>query len=151
MHIVDKVMIGVMILSAVILFVCVFLSRRGKMINEDEYIKLGRKMRNRWLGSSLACLIVYYWCILISLLSTLIVLYLGCFENTGLTAIKGRMIIYSAFSLFTTVCPYVVNFLKLSKKYRSAFCIIEEQLLTQGDIGKAIIEGEKIISSAFED
>ncbi len=151
MHIVDITMIAVMLLAAVILVVCVLLSKRGKMTEEDAYIKLGRKMRNRWLGSSLACLIVYYWCVLISLLSTLIVLYLGCFEDTGLTAIKGRMILYSAFSLFTTVCPYVVNFLKLSKKYRAAFCVVEEQLLTQGNIGEAIIAGEKIISTAFDE
>lgn len=151
MHIVDKVMIGVMLLSVVILVVCILLSGRGKMANEDEITKLGRKLRNRWLGSSLACLIVYYWCVLISLLSTMIVLYLGCFEDTGLTAIKGRMILYSAFSLFTTVCPYVINFIKLSKKFRSAFCIVEEQLLTQGNVGSAIIAGEEIIATAFEE
>lgn len=151
MHIVDKTMVAVMILTVIIMASTILLSRRGKMSDENEYTKLGRKFRNNWLGSSLACLIVYYWCVLISLLSTMIVLYLGCFEDTGLAAIKGRIILYSVFSLFTTVCPYVVNFLKLSKKYRAAFCIIEEQLMKQGDIGKAIIEGEKIISTAFDD
>ncbi len=151
MHIVDIVMIAVICLTASIIALTVLLSCRWKMGDEDTIARLGRRLRNKWVGSCIAFLIVYYWCVLISILSTLIVLYLGCFEDATTTAIKGRLIMYSAFSLFTSVCPYVVNFQKISRKYRKAFCIIDAQLLQQQGIVEAINLGEEIISSAFDE
>ena len=152
MNVTDWVMIITLVLTVLILFLTVFISGRKHLVsNNDDLVEIAMKLRNTWLGSSIAFLIVHYWCVLISILSTLVVLYLGCFEDTTLVEIKARLILYSALSLFATICPYVVNFMKLSKKYRLAFCKIEEQLLNKNDIGKAIIEGEKIILSGFED
>lgn len=153
MNIVDIVMIVTLIMTFLIMVSTVYLSRRKKTPLEDvdNQIAIAVKLRNTWLGSSIAFLIAYYWFVLMSILSTLIVLYLGCFENTSLFEIKARLILYSAMSLFTTICPYVVNFLKISRKYRLAFCTLEEQLLMKNDLGNAIIEGEKIIVSAFDE
>jgi len=152
MNIVDIVMIVTLILTIFILVLTVFLAKRRCIISStDELLKITTKLRNTWLGSSIAFLIVHYWCILISILSTLVVLYLGCFEDTTLIGIKARLILYSVLSLFATICPYVVNFLKISKKYREAFIKIEAQLLISNDLGRAIVEGENIISSAFNE
>lgn len=146
------VMCVTLALTIVILFLTILLSKRKQVIStNDNLIKIANKLRNTWLGSSIAFLIAQYWCVLISILSTLIVLYLGCFEDTTLVVIKARLILYSALSLFATICPYVVNFSKWSKKYRLAFFELEKQLLSSNDLGKAIVEGEKIINEAFEE
>ena len=152
MKITDMVMCVTLALTIVILFLTILLSKRKQVIStNDNLIKIANKLRNTWLGSSIAFLIAQYWCVLISILSTLIVLYLGCFEDTTLVVIKARLILYSALSLFATICPYVVNFSKWSKKYRLAFFELEKQLLSSNDLGKAIVEGEKIINEAFEE
>ncbi len=152
MNIVDIVMIATLGLTVFILFFTIILAKRRCVISsEDNFKKIATKLRNTWLGSSIAFVIVHYWCILISILSTLVVLYLGCFENTTLNEIKARLILYSVLSLFATICPYVVNFLKISKKYREAYIKVEEKLLITSDLGKAIVEGENIISSAFDE
>lgn len=84
-----------------------------------------------------------------SILSTLIVLYIGCFEDTGITTIKARVILYSVLSLFTTIAPYVVNLLKLSKIYRKAFYVIETALLEKTSYAKAYKECEKNYQGRF--
>ena len=152
MKITDIVMCVTLALTIVILFLTILLSKRKRLVStDDDMIKLANKLRNNWLGSSIAFLIAQYWCVLISILSTLVVLYLGCFEDTTLVEIKARLILYSALSLFATICPYVVNFSKWSKKYRSAFYELEKQLLSSNDLGKAIAEGERIINQAFDE
>ena len=152
MKITDIVMCVTLALTIVILFLTILLSKRKRLVStDDDMIKLANKLRNNWLGSSIAFLIAQYWCVLISILSTLVVLYLGCFEDTTLVEIKARLILYSALSLFATICPYVVNFSKWSKKYRSAFYELEKQLLSSNGLGKAIVEGERIINQAFDE
>ncbi len=150
MKITDIVMCVTIALTIVILFLTILLSKRKHLVSTDEnMIKMANKLRNNWLASGIAFLIAQYWCVLISILSTLVVLYLGCFEDTTLVEIKARLILYSALSLFATICPYVVNFSKWSKKYRLAFYELEKQLLSSNDLGKAIVEGERIINQAF--
>ena len=80
MNITDIVMSVTLVLTIIILFSTILLAKRRRLIStNDDLIKIATKIRNTWLGCSIAFLIAHYWCILISILSTLVVLYLGCF------------------------------------------------------------------------
>lgn len=150
MLLVDWIMICTLLLTVVVVILTTIVSRRSyKRYGVNKKIEIEKaiavRLRNSWLSSSIILVIIYYSCILISILSTLIVLHLGCFENTKEFLIKARLILYSISSLFTTICPYVVNFQKLSKKYREAFMSIEEALLVSTSYSDAIKKGEDLI------
>ena len=159
---VDIIMLGSLILFVILLISMPALSWRpvrcyGVTNRRQEAEKtIAITLRNAWLFSSIAFKVVYYWCILNSILSTLIVLHLGCFDMASGSSlpeidIRGRLILYSAVSLFTTICPYVINFQKLSKKYRNAFNSIELSLLSNSPYCEAIKEGENQISVALDE
>ena len=120
-------------------------------IPETKVRVIAVKLRNMWLFSSIAFIIVYYWCVLYSILSTLIVVYLSCYSGDSIAESAPRIILLSTVSLFTTICPYVINLVKMSKKYRAAFYCVEKALINNSGINEAIIEGEDLISSAFDD
>ena len=148
---VDWIMAVSFMVSIVLLVYIAIVSRRNEKFYSDKATKLAVRQRNGYICSSAVFAFIHYWCILTSILSTLIVLYIGCFEDTNEQNIKVRMILYSALSLFTTICPYVVNLLKISRKYRKAFCIIETAILKDGDCGSALADCEKVIAEGFED
>ena len=115
-------------------------------------LKIAIKLRNAWLVSSIICLTVHYFCILYSILSTLIVLYLSCFEDATQSTIKARLILYSALSLFTNVLPYILNLKKLSTKYRQAYISILDPIhRCDTAFYTELINAEVEISHAFED
>jgi hypothetical protein len=156
MLLVDRIMIYTLLLTVVVVILTTIVSRRSYKkygINQKTEIDkaIAVRLRNSWLSSSIILVEIYYSCILISILSTLIVLHLGCFESTTDFAIKARLILYSISSLFTTICPYVVNFQKISNKYRQSFMLIEESLLASTSYGDAINKGEKLISEGLHE
>ena len=113
--------------------------------NCDEKRRYAIKKRNALIGISIVWISIYYWMILNSILTTLIVLYLSCYENMGNEVIRDRVFLYSAVSLFSSVCPYVVNMQEKADEYREAYRKIERALVTDGDVGEAIADGEDII------
>lgn len=148
---VDWIVVAAMALSIIILVGTNIDATRGKKYYPDNVDPMALRQRNCYLHSSIIFAFMHYWCILFSILSTLIVLYIGCYEETNLFSIKNRIILYSSLSLFTTICPYVVNLIKISRKYRLAFNIIEGALLGNGDYADALKKGEQLITDGFED
>ncbi len=135
---------------SIALWAYIFITSKRSMRYFGEGVsKLAVKQRNCFLRSSLTFQFIHYWCILTSILSTLIVLYIGCFEDTNEKSIKARMILYSALSLFTTIAPYAVQLLKISKKYREAYCVIQEALLDGDQYASAHKESETLIASGL--
>lgn len=148
---VDWIMVIATIGSFVLLAYIIIVSRRSGKYYDDKNAKLAIRQRNGYVCSSTVFAFIHYWCILMSILSTLMVLYIGCFEDVGEPNIKARMILYSALALFTNVCPFVVNLLKISRKYRQAFIIIEKALVENDKYGEALAECEKMIAGGFDD
>lgn len=148
---VDWFMLFVAIFSVVILIIITVGARMPKKIygNENKASIYAIKLRNSWLCSSIVCLFIHYWCILYSILLTLIVLYLSCFETTSQNEIKVRVVLYSALSLFTNVLPYVINLKKLSSKYRSAYMSILPMTIEDPTLAKVVATAEVEISQAF--
>ena len=137
---------------SIFLLVCILCkSVRPQALYGDSVTKLAVKQRNLILCSSLVFRFIHYWCILTSLFSTIIVVYIGCYEEIGEQSTITRIILYSALSLFTTIAPYVVNLLKLANKFREAYFIIEEALLKECKFGDSMIESEKLITDGLKD
>lgn len=105
------------------------------------------KIRNNWLRASVLCITIYYWCILCSIFSTLTVLHISCFEEAIDNVLKYRIIFLSILSIFTSICPYVVDLKQMSKVYRKAFRILDEEILKDGNLEEAITLGEQEIDS----
>lgn len=82
-------------------------------------------------------------------MTTLIVLYISCYENMQDVEMQVRVFAYSAISLFLSISPYVFNLLGLAKAYRKAFRVLDYAITTNGDIGNAMKEGEEIIDGGF--
>lgn len=151
MRLVDWIMAGEIIGSLLILAVITCVSRRPRNYYGKDADKLAVRQRNGYVCGAVVFAFIHYWYILTSILSTLIVLYIGVFEETGTTDIKARIVLYSVLSLFTTICPFVVNLLKISKKKREAFRIIEGELLKETKFGEALMRCESIIAEGFDD
>ncbi len=112
--------------------------------------KTAIRICNNWLRASLIFITVHYMCVLCSIFSTLIVLHISCFENTMENAVKFRIVFLSILAIFTNICPFVIDFKKMSKCYREAFIILDNAILTnitnKQDLANAITDGEKKIS-----
>ena len=150
---VDWVVVIVIIISFVVFGISLCLSRMPDTAfgtDNNERLKDAVKVRNNWIGSNIAFLFFHYWCILFSILATIIVLYLSCFEQSN-NDVKARIMIYSALSLFTSILPYVVKMEKISKKYRMAYVTLLKEILGNDSISKAIISGEKEINKGFDE
>lgn len=152
---IDHFMLAMVVFSIIILFVVTFVSRMSNKPyrKENRDIANAIKLRNSWLSSSIVCLFTHYWCILFSILLTLVVLYLSCFEDTNSNQIKVRLVLYSALSLFINILPYVINLKKISAKYRGAYLALVPSLnaLTCQPFANAIEKGEGEIDQAFTD
>jgi hypothetical protein len=127
-------------------------ARKPKKIcgSENREPIYANKLANRWLCSSTVCLFLYYWCILYSILLTLIVLHLSCFE-TSTDQIKARIALYSALSLFTNILPYVINLKKMSSKYRSAYMSLLPMTIEDSTLARVVVTAEINISQAFDE
>ena len=71
-------------------------------------------------------------------------------ENMELPEMQARIFFYSVISLFSSICPYIVNLQEVSKAYRKAYRILDEALLLNKDLTSAIIDGEKIIETVHK-
>lgn len=121
-------------------------------IKEEEDIKRKEAFEKRkiWIRSSIIWLSIYYWLILNSILTTLLVLYISCYENMGVNEMQARVFFYSVISLFSSICPYVVNLQEISKAYRKAYRVLDKALVLNENLAEALVEGEKIIYSAHK-
>lgn len=150
-----NIIIGFLLISIVLFLYIVISSGRYKTIEKDtdkgESIKAKAiKKRNNWLKGSIICIVFYYWCILCSIFSTLLVLHIGCYGNLDSPTDKTMVVLLSIVSIFTNVCPYIVDLKKMSKAYRKAFCIIDEAILKDEDLADAITQGENEITIVVE-
>ena len=151
MYYIDYIIIGFLGIS-IFLFLYVFItSGKYKEKGKDTNIReKAIKKRNSWLKSSIISIGFYYWCILCSIFSTLLVLHIGCYGDMQESYDKIRLVLLSVVSIFTNVCPYMIDLKKMSKAYRKAFCIIEEAILKNKGLVEAMAEGEQEISIVFE-
>ena len=146
--IVDIVMLSSIIISIVI-FCFIIIPRRTKKQYDSGISTIARKLRNSWLRYSLICIFMYFWCILFSILCTLLVLHISCFSTDFGPSVRARIIIYSIISIFTTICPYIVDLKALSKAYREAFRQLDTALLKNTSLEDAIEKGEELINEKF--
>ena len=108
------------------------------------------KRRNIWLKSSIIWLSLYYWVVLNSILTTLFVIYISCYEDMTKDEMRVRIFFYSSVSLFLAICPYIVNMMDVSKAYRKAYCLLDDAINSQGNIINAMKEGECLIAEAHK-
>lgn len=106
------------------------------------------KKRNIWIRTSIIWHSLYYWSTLNSILSTLIVLYISCYGNMQDNGMRIRVFVYSALSLFSSICPFVVNLGNVARAYRTAYNLVDKALSMDGNLGEAVSKGEDIITSA---
>lgn len=155
MNYINTIIIGFLIISIFLFLYVLISSGNYKKIEKDtdkcKNIKAKAiKKRNNWLKGSIICIGFYYWCILCSIFSTLLVLHIGCYGNMQDDADKIKLVLLSIVSIFTNVCPYIVDLKKMSKAYRKAFCVIDEAILKDKELSDAITKGENEITSVLE-
>lgn len=92
-------------------------------IHKVAYIR-----KSVWLKSNIIWMVVNFWMISSSFLSTIIIIYISV-EDVDAT----RIVFYSVMSLFVSIMGYVLNPLAMSRGYRKAY----------QEIDKAIFEYEK--------
>lgn len=147
LHVSDLFFIAGIILLFTLCSLVLVICERYPMQEDDTIKNSAIKRRNIWLRSSIIWLCVYYWLILNSILTTVVVLYISCYENMELPEMQVRIFFYSVISLFSSICPYIVNLQEVSKAYRRAYRILDEALVLNKDFTNAIIDGEKIIET----
>ena len=121
-----------------------------KIKTDDSLLKFAVVKRNTWIRASIIWISLYYWLVLNTILTTLIVLYISCYENMEEPGMKIRIFAYSAISLFSSVCPYIVNMLDVSKAYRRAFRILDNAILSGNNLKEAIRVGEETIDNSHK-
>lgn len=151
MDYINVIIIGFLVISILLFLFVLISSGHYKERDKDKGIRYKAiKKRNNWLKSSIISIGFYYWCILCSIFSTLIVLHIGCYGNMQNPDDKIKLVLLSIVSIFTNVCPYIIDLKKMSKAYRKAFCIIEEAILKDKGLEDAITKGEEEISIVFD-
>lgn len=115
--------------------------------DQREYIELAVNKRNIWIRSSIVWFVIDNWLSLNSILTTILVLYLSCFNQNEATA-KQKIFFYSSISLFCAICPYVLKTKNNSMAYRDAYREVASAILGGSDLKSAIIRGEDIIKKA---
>lgn len=114
-----------------IYFYCIFWRGLGGVIWHKKEYDLGFPddfrfyivKRNAYLRSSIIWMSMYYWLYLVSILSTIIVIYLS-----SLRMLYGKIFFYSVVSLFFIFAELVLQPKKISYGYRKAFMIIDKEL-----------------------
>ncbi len=139
--------IGIVILMLAVIGILLICGKQDEK-RQVEMVRLAIIRRNIWLKTSIIWMCLYYWLVLNSILTTLIVLYVSCYEDMNLRDMKVRVFAYSAISLFSSICPYIVNMLNVSLAYRSAYRLIDDAILSNENIVKMMQEGENIIADA---
>lgn len=113
-------------------------------------------LKSIWLVSTIVWMLVGFWMISSSLLSTLIVIYISSDISNGVDT--NRIIFYSIASLFVSVMYYALAPMAMSRGYRKAYQEINTAILKYECIEKdgkalaeAIIKGEECIEKySFE-
>ena len=149
MHVADEMFLGGIVLMVAFCLLSLALCGKRKSDTKDENKKVAITKRNVWIKSSIIFSALYYWTVLSSIMTTLIVLYISCYENMDDAGMRERVFLYSAISLMLSIIPYVVNLLGLSKAYRKAFLIMEKAITSNEKIEEAIKNGEEIIDDSF--
>ncbi len=111
----------------------------------------GYSLKNVWLRSAIIWMLVAYWMISSSLLSTMIVIYISSDKDNNIDT--NRIIFYSIASLFVSVMYYSLNPMSISRGYRKAFHDINRAILmteNQNDereklLTDSIVRGEEYI------
>lgn len=150
-----------LMLFIVCLDVCLLMSLFiGNKEKEKESIDgvIGQSfyLKSIWLVSTIVWMLVGFWMISSSLLSTLIVIYISSDVSNGVDT--NRIIFYSIASLFVSVMNYALAPMAMSKGYRKAYQEINTAILKYECIEKdkkvlaeAIIKGEEYIEKySFE-
>ncbi len=151
MDYINIIIIGFLVISISLFLYVLISSGNYKERDNDKNIRdKAIKKRNNWLKATIISIGFYYWCILCSIFSTLLVLHIGCYGDMQSSGDKIKLVLLSVVSLFTNVCPYIIDLKKMSKAYRKAFCIIDDAILKDKGLPDAITKGEKEISIILE-
>ena len=117
---------------------------------EEVIFYEAHKKKTIWLNSCITWLIIYYWVIGSSYLSTVIAIYITTYE-IELEAQIPRIVLYSILSLVLSILNMLIVPFNHAKGYRKAYEIIDEGLIesiSQKDVAllkEARIKSEKII------
>ncbi len=138
------------VLFVICLEVCLLMSLYiGSKGTEKEHCEgiIGKaySLRNIWLKTTIIWMLVAYWMISSSMLSTLIVIYISSENNKGVDT--NRIIFYSIASLFVSVMYYVLSPMAVSRGYRRAFREINKAILKSEcqSVGKEIALADAIV------
>ncbi|WP_295094520.1 hypothetical protein [Ruminococcus sp.] len=99
-----------------------------------------------WLRISIICKIFLLWFNINAIVTTVLIPFIS--NDGNLT----RVYIYSAWSLFSTVCPLMINLKKYSLSFRKAYNTLNEVIHgSDEDILRAKKIGEQNITEGFDD
>lgn len=165
----DLIITDYLLISTIIFLIilCVWLTAYNKApekLNTVEYKLTFLRYRRIWLSASTIFRILFHWVNALSLLASILVIYLGI-SNMGNSAgyENARIIVYSSIGLFCTFLSLSVSPGKMAYGYRQAFLYMDEAiqdtaLFSKGDEDKAFPilcqakkMGEKCISEALHD
>lgn len=111
-------------------------------IHKVAYIR-----KSVWLKSNIIWMVINFWMVASSFLSTIIVIYISI-DNLDAT----RIVFYSVMSLFVSIMGYVLNPLAMARGYRKAYQEIDKAIFefekdkNNTDIlEKALVSGEEFI------
>ena len=116
----------------------------------DEQMNFCIKKRNLYLRTSIIWQTVYYLVTLVSLLTSIIVIYLCTFKE----AEELRIFIYSVISLFATVVDFVMKPKDVAVGHRKSFNLLDREIATQQNknttLTETVYKCEEIIESVFK-
>ncbi len=131
MQLCDIIVVVLSLVAAVLLYLANKPAGSMKADTGDRTLDYYIRVKNKYMHSSIIFLGIFYWLTLLSLLSTIIVIYLSSFDHSNNT---NRIFLYSVISLLCTVINFVINLRDISLAYRQCANIIQEAVLKARDI-----------------
>lgn len=124
--------IPVALLAFAIFFTWFSCRKAGSMKADtgDRTLDFYIRVTNKYIRSSICFLGAFYFSTLLSILSTIIVIYLTSFAEAGSWE---KIFLYSVISLFCTILNFVINLRDISTTYRECFIKVESEVLRTRD------------------
>ena len=121
----------VALLALAILFTAISYAQSGSMKADtgDRTLDFYIRVTNKYIHSSICFLGAFYFLTLLSVLSTIIVIYL-----TTVNGSAQKIFLYSVISLFCTILNFVMNLRDISTTYRECFIKFDYEILKVRDI-----------------
>lgn len=136
----DWITVGVTAVYLVVTAIACRLAGCEKADKADETLNKYIKVKNKHIKVSILWLCAYYWLTAISILSTIIVIYITTFPEDQETY---KVFVYSVFSLFCTVINFVLNPREISAAYRKCFILLNRAVSVTSDTESTILPYQK--------